>query len=146
MKLLIKVTKDIIEKSSGCPVLRTYSSDDKKSYSKQNCMVSLAVREIFPHALTTTYFELDGLVGAIYPFGDEKDDITSIDIPHKVVQIINRFDTMSSYRRLREIDPFEFVVDLPDAVIDKIGLAEVDRILSTSTSLSKVLQYELNQQ
>jgi len=138
MKILVKVRQEVINESSNCPLVTKYPRQKDLDYVKTNCMVSVAIREIFPNAITTTFYELDRLFGEIHPFGDQFDPTTSIDLPQHAVEAIKAFDSYSPSERISLIKPFEFQIDVPEIVIEKIGIDEVKQVLSKSATLQLV--------
>lgn len=115
MKIKIKVTKEILEASSMCGTLGAAAP-------ASNCAIALAVRDIFPEARVLYY--------NIYPWAH----IAAIHFPHDMNGFIRAFDLMSPSTR-RGLIPFQFEIDVPEAVIETIGLSEVHRILKDSKTL-----------
>jgi len=128
MKIKINVTKEILEKSAAC-----LSNSFKQA--SQNCAIALAVREIFPRAgvsdtdiSTVSCNEQDYDVNA---------DIGFMELPKSARRFIQNFDRASYYGRCT-MSPISFEIDVPDSVIEKIGLDEVRRILAESKTLELV--------
>lgn len=119
MKILIKVTKEILHHSAMC-------GHDGKMRST-NCAIALAVRELFPSAsIGNPNYSLNG-----------KDGFDNNYLPPKAVAFITRFDSTSPSER-RWMKPFSFELDVPNSVIDQIGISEAYRILSESKTLELV--------
>ena len=132
MKILIKVTKDILKKSSACSLV--------PGRVTENCAVALAVRDLFPEAR----------VGfKTIRFFDNEEKIIS-ELPFEAQLFIRKFDDIRSLRQwkhfsdadvmaTREALPeFFFEIDVPQEVIDRIGLSEVYRVLSESKTLELI--------
>ncbi len=120
MKLKIKVTKEILERSMWCA---TSVADEKSAMG--NCAIALACREIFPKCRVgfTRIF--------IGPF--------KISIPESACDLIYEFDKLSRKPLKRLLmEPLEFEVDLPDALIERINIDEVREILKESETLELV--------
>ena len=116
MKITVKITKETIRESINC------------GGSPSNCAVARAVREIFPYALVTMY--------AIHFMGNSA--IDDIKLPSKASDFIYEFDTTPSEDR-EDIKPLSFEIEVPEALIQKIGIGEVYRILSESKTLELVM-------
>lgn len=115
MKLKIKVTKEILEesKNSGC----------KSRY----CAIARAASCLFNWVS----------VGSSSMLVQNGDDPVRIDLPLVAVDFIRDFDRGSPDDRC-QMAPIEFEIDVPEAVIETIGLSEVHRILKGSTTLELV--------
>ena len=108
MKLKIKITKDVLERSMYCGV---------KNSGKniiENCAIAVAVRDIFPHAIVTG--------NCIYPFYKDY----RISIYHHQNNFIANFDALRGepLKRLN-LTPFDFEIDLPDEAIEKININDI---------------------
>lgn len=129
MKLKIKVTKEIIEKAVWCGV----EGHDDVGDASTNCAVALAVRDIFPAA--RVYTPLWSPCVHILPFNDINIK-EGIKIPYEAVVFIGRFDRLSDHPEARlYMDPIEFEVEVPESVINKIGIKEAERIIFESKTL-----------
>jgi hypothetical protein len=124
MKLKIKVTKEIIEKAIWC------GTESEAGYHvSENCAVALAVRDIFPKACVCH--------SVFYPFEGAMFD--AIIIPPKAQDFIKHFDRLADNPEARlYMDPIEFEVDIPDSVIEHIGIDEVKKIVEKSETLELV--------
>lgn len=126
MKIRIHVTKEIYQRSWRCGAGDT-------GIVGNNCAVALAVREICPQALvsSTLIFWLDQGTKVSYH------NTPTSSLPAEVQRRIIDFDLLGEInpgKRL-SLGEFSFVVDFPDELVDKIGINEVQRILSTSETL-----------
>lgn len=121
MKLKIKVTKEIIEKAIWC------GTESETGYHvSKNCAVALAVRDIFPEARVSHL--------GFYPFCHTMLD--AIIIPSKAQDFIKHFDRLADNPEARlYMDPIEFEVDIPDSVIEYIGIDEIQKIVEKSETL-----------
>lgn len=120
MTIHIHVTKEILEKTKSCKC------------QVESCAVSEAVREIFPGAYT--------LVLAMYPFPVSETDLGTdvIDLPVEAAQFILNFDRAGSDECRAAMRPISFDIEVPDSVIQRIGISQVESILSNSLTLEKV--------
>lgn len=119
MKIRIHVTKEILERSKMCD-----------SDPGTNCAIALAVRDIFPGARVA--------YDTIYPFFSDEGSIgDGLLLPGKASKFITDFDHKDAWERMR-MTPVYFEIDVPDSIIDRIGIEEVNRILSESTTLERV--------
>lgn len=127
--MLIKVTKEILYESSFCPVLipGQTASDFQAKFIRGNCAISNAVREVFPLAETFR--------NCICPFGLM--GVSEIRLPQEASEFISQFDFARPEKRI-EMQPISFEIEVPQEVIDKIGIEEVTRILSESKTLELV--------
>ena len=116
MKILVKVTKEILWKSKMCML-------DQSVYT--NCAVSLAIREIIPMAsVRRQYIDMDHY---------------KIRLPEIASSFIDEFDSLvdSPSRRVL-MTPISFEIDVPNEVIESIGISQVYKILSESKTLEHV--------
>lgn len=120
MKIKIKVTKEILQESKMC------QSDNQIG---MNCAIARAVRDVFP-AAWVSHFNL-------YPFYFKDDGITSINMPAEASLFITKFDRNDANERVNMTE-VSFEIDVPDDVIDQIGISEVHRILKESKTLELV--------
>lgn len=123
MKLKIKVTKEILEASKLC------STEPLDFEVGKNCAVALAVREIFPNAWVRT--------DSIEPFGAHiKNEYKfKIHLPEEAIDFIREFDESNPSTRI-QMNPIEFEVDIPQAVINNIDISQLD--LSKSKTLELI--------
>lgn len=122
-RIRIHVTKEILRKSMMCGTI----SSSKNSSS---CAIALAVRDIFPKAdIQHYYMEFDN--------SDPEGLVT--DLPREAQDFINEFDCLfrTPHERLN-LPELSFDIDVPNEVIERIGLDEVHRILKESETLSLV--------
>ena len=121
MKILIKITKNILERSMMC--------GQNLNKVGENCAVALALRDVFPNAYVTgSFINIEG------GWGGTND---SIMLPENAVCFIASFDVKKPHERpLMRL--FSFEIDVPDSVIESIGIDEVKQILSNSKTLEYV--------
>lgn len=119
MKVKVNVTKEILSDSSEC----NFSPE-------RNCMIAVAIIELFPDA--NVWNERANLLGY---HSDCKFDRCLL--PHIAIESIRIFDTSSPEQRL-SITPFSFEIEVPEYVIEKIGLNQIYKVLSESKSLEHV--------
>jgi len=125
MKILIKVTRDILIASRGC---------QKKT---MDCVIARAVREIFPRAsvLGHTILLDCPVAGSEY---DLRELYDFIELPEEAYQLIRQFDQCSTDEDVLALPLIRFEVSVPSGIIDKIGIGEAYRILSESKTLELV--------
>lgn len=115
VKLKIKVTKEILERSKMCEM-------DKLIY--ENCAIACAIKDIFPLSkVWKTYIEL--------PF-----DIR-IHLPQEAIIFISAFDMFAPCMRLT-MQPIEFEIEIPDTVIEKINIEELRPLLENHPTLELI--------
>lgn len=129
MTIKIKVTKDILERSKMC---------NYKAAS--NCAIALAVRDLFPKALVRTRsVNLLGYLGVNDEFVIVPQPDKSI-LPFKALDFILDFDCLSDNPELRvKLEPIEFELEIPDYVIEQIGISQCYKVLSESKTLEMVM-------
>jgi hypothetical protein len=121
-RLKIKVTKDILKKSMYCGLTPDLSN------STENCAIALAIRNVFPKA-TVGRFEIK--------YNDKALSIS--ELPIEAELFISRFDKFYKMPDQRlEMDEIEFEIDVPDEVIDAIGIEDVKRLLISHPTLEMV--------
>lgn len=123
MKLKIKVTKKILKESMMCGT-SVMGTPQFKPVS-ESCAVALAVRDLFPEARIGRTFVQVGE--------------GSFMMPLNATNYIIRFDELwyEPARRLN-LPEIEFEVDVPEAVINKIDIAEATEIIKNSETLELV--------
>lgn len=122
MKTLVKITKEILKKSMMCGTFE--STEDVV----QNCAIALAVREIIPKAKVFSTMIDPGL------------EFRSISLPIEAQKFIEAFDNLASEPKVRlELPELSFEIDIPNELIQKIGINQVYKILSESKSLELVM-------
>lgn len=120
MTIKINITKEILEKSMYCR-----STDVGVT---KNCAIAVAVRDLFPNAIV-------GLCSA-YPSNECLPE-QKMDLSRDARRFIYEFDMLSPELRIKMI-PISFEIEIPDSVIDRIGVNEVNEILSKSLTMEKV--------
>lgn len=114
MKILIKITKDVLRRSAMC-----------RGNITENCAVALAVRDMFPESWM-------GRAYLCLSYGYTK--YYYITVNNNVTQFIKSFDISTPAQRLL-LPEFSFEIEVPQQLIDSIGIGEVYRILSESKTL-----------
>jgi hypothetical protein len=116
----IRITKDIIEQCKDC------GTENDQFEIGRNCAVAVALQDILPDVYVTNCF--------IFPLGinDEKRRDVKISLPVIAQQFIKLFDGFLLIPHLRLLLPdFEFAIDVPDEVIDKININEIIEIIKS---------------
>lgn len=114
MRILIKVTKEILEASKMCHYPAT-----------ENCAIAVATREILPGFLVN-HKTINNIEKQIY-----------ILLPKEAREFVLAFDDKSPKCRA-DMSPISFEIEVPDSYIDSIGIEEVKDILSGSKTLELV--------
>lgn len=123
MKIKIHITKEVLKESMHCPLLRTCGEIDVEII-KSNCAVSVAIRDIFPNA---NVFQSDMLVNGI-----------PIPFVGRVHAYISKFDNVEHYEDRLNLPEFSFEIEIPDSIVNEIGIEEIHRILLNSKTLELV--------
>lgn len=121
MRILVKVTKDVLERSKMCGI------EKMQLCVPTNCAIAVALRDIFPYAtIRRTYANLiDG------------DYRTNVMLPDCAVSFIDDFDSLTPQDRVN-MQPFSFELEVPEYVIEKIGIGEIMKVLSESKTLEHI--------
>lgn len=140
MKILIKVTKDVLERTAMCGENGEYNIG-------KNCAIAFAVCRLLPFSTTDVhhYVSMRGEEGVVKYFINIYNNeiptignfITAIPLPQEAVDFIDAFDDASPVDRVR-MRPISFEVDIPSVVIDMISISEAYKVLSESKTLELV--------
>lgn len=123
MTILIKITKEVLEKTKFCgtdsaPVI-------------ENCAIAYAVREIFPNAKVGWDIVKGIRDYSILVFGEV------IPLPPNARNFISVFDSASVQTRVN-LPEFSFEITIPPSVLERISIGEAYRVLSESKTLELV--------
>jgi len=103
----ITITKEILERSKYC------GSGKDTNQIGRNCAIALALVDIFPLGIDL-----------------EKEKQVTIPMPVVARQFIKLFDGFCLTPKLRLLLPeFDFVIDVPDEVIEQINIDEVKELV-----------------
>jgi len=94
---------------------------------ENNWPIAFALADIFPKVYVTNY--------CIFPFGIDGDKEKEIKIPMPLIaqQFIKLFDGFYLMPDLRPLLPeFEFTIDIPDKVIDRVNIDEMKELINSS--------------
>lgn len=127
MKLKIKVTKEILERSKFCGTEETIKN--LIDHIQTNCAVALAVREIFPKCYVKTYTITEHFVKEMSAW--------EIPLPEEVSSFIEAFDSLEPEQRV-QMTPFEFEIPIPQEVIDSISIEGIKELIKDSKTLELV--------
>lgn len=123
MKLTIKITKEVLKRSMYC------GTEACKGKISENCAIAVAVRDIFP----TCAIAHPGI------YLDQMSPFPSIRFIPEVGEFIYRFDRLRHCPEDRlKLPEFEFTVEVPDSIIDSIGIKEIHEIIERSETLELV--------
>ena len=124
----IRITKEIIEHCKNCGV------ENSRRDIGRNCAVAFALKDIFPDVYVTDCY--------IFPFGNdsEKEKNIKIMLPVIAQQFIKLFDGFRLTPNLRLLPPeFEFMVEIPDEVIEQINIDEVGVFIEAGCDKTRVI-------
>lgn len=129
IKLKIKVTKEILEKTGFCD--QGWECGNISS----NCAIAVAVRDIFPTAIVEEKFIVPFFKGEKYSVCEPPDD--SIFLPTKVSAFIRKFDGAQPHERplMKEL---EFEIEISDEVLEQINIEEIRPLLVNHPNLELV--------
>lgn len=130
MKLLIKITKNILEQSKMCNVVKCLSGTE--SGVGANCAIALAVRSIFPDA----WVDEENIIPFFFK-ELHKPIVHKIKLPYEACGFIAKFDSSTPDKRI-QMPEFSFEIDVPDEIINQIGISEVHKILQESKTMELV--------
>lgn len=120
-KLKIKITKAILKESMMCQV------SGEKMDVLRNCAIAEAVREIFPNATVGHYLIIYIPHQLI------------IKLPNSAINFITEFDHLRNTPEKRlEMPEISFEIEIPDSVLDSIGISEIRQIVEKSETLELV--------
>lgn len=125
MKILIKVTKDVLRRSYKCGI----QPDGRCDIDSQGCAIAVAIQEFFPKAMVTPWFftYYNGIQGY------------QIELPDEATQLIYSFDSLRGTPEKRlDLPEVSFEITVPPQVIESIGIGQVYKILSESRTLELV--------
>lgn len=143
MKILVKVTKDILERSRFCA-----TTDLLNNKVGQNCAIGLAIFDLFGNnswvSENAILFFINGIkftqVKSMFSNMDysilDKEDY-QFTLPEEVTEFIKRFDSSTPDERLN-MKLISFEIDVPNEVIDQIGIGQAYKVLSESKTLELV--------
>jgi hypothetical protein len=142
MKILIKVTKEIQRRAMFCG---TGACTGARTI-RTNCEVALAVIKLFPHAKVFQKaisftgegaFEYDRNMGDIRTIMNLPKDMVAL--PIEVSGRIGDFDRLSNDPLARlELPEYSFEIEVPDYVLNQIGIGQAYKVLSESKTLELV--------
>lgn len=124
MKLKIKVTKEILERSKNCK----YNGKSDKTGTGANCAVALAVIDVFPDAWVNA--------DSICPFFFNSFS-KLIPLPYNARYFIYEFDKATAEERAKMREE-EFELGVPDWVIERINIDEIKPLLENHPTLELI--------
>jgi len=129
----IAITKEIIAQCKNC------GTGNGTHKIENNCAIAFALADIFPKVYVTNY--------CIFPFGIDGDKEKEIKIPMPLIaqQFIKLFDGFRLTPNLRLLLPeFEFIIDIPDEVIDQINIDEVRALIEAGCTVHNKASVSVN--
>lgn len=137
MKLTIKITKEVLKESMFCPngingsCLNAEDFEEKKGIGF-NCAIGNAVSKILLNAWVST----DNIqTYESFEYLENGDPSFRIPLPLKAKEFIKEFDQKTPNERIK-MQEMSFEIDVPEALIDRIGINQVHAILKASKTLS----------
>ena len=121
----IVISKAIIEQSKYCG-----TNNDVHTVGS-NCAIATVLADFFPDVYVTGYH--------IFPYGMKHSNEPGLSIPLPLVakQFIKLFDGFYLTPKLRLLLPeFEFIIDIPDEVIEQINIDEVKALIAGGNKIS----------
>lgn len=128
MKLTIKITKEVLKRSMYCGTSTLWTCKRSIHTVAENCAIAVAIRDIFPKAeVRNRHIEISSV---------DEDDIA---LPLEATRFIEHFDHLNHCPEDRlKLPEFEFTVEVPDSIIDSIGIKEIHEIIERSETLELV--------
>jgi hypothetical protein len=140
MKVQVNVTKEILIAARFCgrvdingdylpanpELIEVMRIQNKIPPVAKNCAIALAVRELFPKAEVGSCHLADDSTGLF------------VHLQSNVTAFIKQFDRASPVKRATSMDPFSFEIDVPNHVINKIGIDDAIKIIKRTPSLELV--------
>jgi hypothetical protein len=127
----IAITKEIIAQCKNC------GTGNETHKIENNCAIAFALADIFPKVYVTNFF--------IFPLGIDGDNDIKIQMPLIAQQFIKLFDGFRFSPKLRLLLPaFEFIIDIPDEVIDQINIDEVRALIEAGSTAHNKASVSVN--
>ena len=120
----IKITKEIYAQSKYCGLM---VNDEVQG----DCAIQKCIKQIFPDALVEYDF--------IHVYLENEDEPVLIDLPDEAIDLIKVFDRSNPNERAA-MKELEFSIDIPEALLSKIDLSEINDVLTTKQS-TQAAQY-----
>jgi hypothetical protein len=141
MKLKIKVTKEVLKKTQYCAVGR-HNLPEGIPYvaalaTTTSCAIAVAVRDIFPRArVSPSIIQLTSDIPLQHIF---------VELPDNARSFIKEFDSLREaagfdrgFDKRLEMDELEFEIEVPEEVIDSIGIEDYMTKVEKSETLELV--------
>lgn len=113
--LLIKITPEVLERAKMC------GTKECKRAVVKSCAIAEAIQNIFPKSNTSAHY--------IRVYLDDSADSIMIDLPKIATDFILLFDKTTPHLRPL-MTPFSFTVELPDEVVERIDISDVEKSLT----------------
>jgi hypothetical protein len=118
LKIKIHITKDVLKRSAMCGI--------NTGAINENCAIAIAVKDLFPQA--KVYRHNIGYFGEKYNHRLPE---------HGQGRFINKFDSLTPSARIAAPE-FSFELEVPEYVINSIGIQEALDIIEKSETLTLV--------
>lgn len=139
MKILIKITKEVLERSMFCGIdpQTGINMSSLQSDTGRNCAIGNAICDLFQNAWVSN--ESVWIFDKVPDYSMAVSRLSRIKIllPRIATNFIYAFDHKSPEGRV-DMQPFSFEIDVPKEVIEMIGIGEVYKVLSESRTLELV--------
>jgi hypothetical protein len=126
MKIKINVTRDVLERSKMCGLI------PGKERFVTNCMLAVAFKDLFPESFVVArHANLLGMCGMM----------TAPDcviLPNIAAHNRCLFDGKTPEERVL-MSPFSFEIEVPEYVIERIGISTIYKVLSESSTMEMVM-------
>lgn len=139
MKITVKITKEILRKSMWCGhwiennLEKPIDWNGEQGVPATNCAIALAIIEIFPMSMVCT----DRMI-YVYDRPIKRDVVSdaryAIGLPLVASEFIEDFDRLEPEHRA-DLSPFSFEMDIPEELINEIGIEEATKIIERSETL-----------
>lgn len=130
MKTTIHITEEIIQRSKYC----NSNGLAELTMVGQNCAIGLAIFDLFGNKSWVADNTIE-----IHPKGFQlrtsPNDLIIIPLPLRAQMFVASFDVCTPEQR-DNLNPISFDIELPDEVVNLIGIEEITKILTTSNTLS----------
>src|SRR6187551_317344 len=122
MNIKVNVTKDVLERSKMCGFV-------PGMMITESCMLALALQDLFPNACVA--------VRTAYLLGGFNMCQDMAYLPSIAILNRSRFDSIQPHERVL-MTPFSFEIEVPKYVISKIGISQIYKVLSESSTLEHI--------
>src|SRR5688572_25460793 len=140
MLIKINITREVLERTKFCGIDKETGCKltNSKANLGRNCGISDAICDLLPTAWVSSN---KIWVYRVVPTFDfvmaQTSKSVDIELPPIAQSFISIFDSSTPEQRAA-MQPISFEIEVPDSVIDRIGIEQVTEILATSQTLERV--------